>query len=86
MAISRASSIQSIKLSSTTTSETSNESSHSHSIETRVCLIGDTSKNEELKQQLKVGYLPVFILVLCFIGFVVVQIILVYLFSFGLTN
>ena len=54
MALFRASSDQSIKLSSTATSDASNDSERHHSIETRVCLIEEASMNEDLKKHLKV--------------------------------
>ena len=56
MALPRVASEQSIKLSSTTTSDTSNDTDRHPSIETRVCLIGDSCHNEDLKNKLKVGY------------------------------
>ncbi|XP_076805984.1 protein ECT2-like isoform X4 [Clavelina lepadiformis] len=54
MEISQASSNQSLKLSSTTTSDASNDVHERHpSIETRVCLVGAVTKNEDLKEKLK---------------------------------
>ena len=55
MALSRAASEQSVKLSSTATSNASDNTEHHSSIETRVCLIGEAGANENLRTKLKVN-------------------------------
>jgi len=57
MALFRTNSDQSMKLSSTATSDTSNDSERHPSIETRVCLIDDANKDENLKKNLKVCWM-----------------------------
>lgn len=55
MALSRATSEQSIKLSSTVVSNNSTDTDRHSSIESRVCLVGDTANDEELKKSLLVS-------------------------------
>ena len=55
MALSRATSEQSIKLSSTITSNNSSDTDRHSSVESRVCLVGDACNDENLKENLKVS-------------------------------